>query len=245
MCEMLLTAWPEPVSIDEILPWARSLERFGLGGFGWGVAWREEGAVRHHRDPGSLTEDEAGVRGLAGVRSTHYLVHLRRPSALTTIALADTQPFVADDASFAFAHNGTFDRAEELRARSVRPLRGRADSEVGFRLFEQLRDEQGPERALGEVHQRMAGTANLCYLPASGAALAYHGAPANRMWSFNMGGARVISTGLHSADEAIFQLCFPQAAERRRLEVGQVVELGSVSSFVGADGEVRPAAARA
>lgn len=245
MCQILLAAWPEPASIDEIWPWARSLERFGLGGFGWGVAWREGDAVRHHRDPGSLAQDETGLSGLAGVRSTHYLVHLRRPSQLTTIALADTQPFVADDAGFAFAHNGRLDRAEEVRERFASRLQGRADSEVGFRLFEELRDEQGPEWALREVHRQLEGSANLCYLPGSGPALAYHGGPANPMWSFTMGEARVISTGLHSPDEAIFQFCFPKAGQRRRLEVGEVLELGSFSSFVGAGGEVASTAARA
>jgi glutamine phosphoribosylpyrophosphate amidotransferase len=231
---MLLTVWPEPVPIAEIWPWARSLERYGLGGFGWGVAWREDGAVRHHRDPGTLAEDQAGVGGLVGVRSTHYLVHLRRPSQLSTIALADTQPFLADDGSFAFAHNGRLDLAEEMRAQFAGRLQGRADSEVGFRLFQQLCQEQEPARALPEVHRQLQGTANLCYLPAAGPALAYHGAPANQMWSFSLGGALVISTGLHSADEAIFQLCFEQAAERRRLEVGEVAELGFSSSLAGA-----------
>ncbi|MHB1500537.1 MAG: class II glutamine amidotransferase [Candidatus Dormibacteria bacterium] len=226
MCELLLAVWPEPVAIEEVLPWARSLELFGLGGFGWGVAWRHAGAVRHHRHPGTLADDRDGVAGLRDVRSTHYLVHLRRPSQLTTIALADTQPFLADDASFAFAHNGRLDLAEGVRHRFPGRLQGRADSEVGFRLFEELRREAGPAQALREVHRQLGGTANLGYLPSAGAALAYAGAPANQMWKFTMGPAQVISTALHSSDQAVFEFCFPEAGERTRLGEGAVAELG-------------------
>ena len=237
MCELVLAAWPQPVSITEIWPWARAMERYGLGGFGWGVAWRDGQVVRSYRRPTTLAQDESGVRSLAQVRSTCFLVHLRRPSQLTTTSLADTQPFLAESGGFAFAHNGRLDLAEGQRERFLGRLSGRADSEVGFRLLEDLLAKDSPEWALPEVHRQLEGTANFGYLPATGAALAYHGAPANQMWGFALDGARVVTTGLHSADDAIFQLCFPEARDRRPLQVGEVVALDPGSGPAGRTSE--------
>jgi predicted glutamine amidotransferase len=56
MCELLLAVWPEPKRSDEVLAWATGLERFGVGGFGWGLAWRDGVLVRHYRNPGRLSE---------------------------------------------------------------------------------------------------------------------------------------------------------------------------------------------
>src|SRR5205809_260647 len=41
MCELLAVAWERPEPFGRILPWARGLERVGIGGYGWGVAWLE------------------------------------------------------------------------------------------------------------------------------------------------------------------------------------------------------------
>lgn len=229
MCEILLAVWPEPSPIEQVLEWSTGLERYGLGGFGWGVAWRVQGGVASYRHPGQLAADVAGRARLADIRSTHFLVHLRRPSQLTTIALADTQPFRADDGSFAFAHNGRLDRSEELREHFGPKLQGRADSEVGFRLFEELLGEGKPAgAALAAVHGRLGGTANLAYLPAEGAALVYAGAPANQVWSFGLAGAEVVSTGLHSTDEAVFEFCFPEASHRVRIGDGETVAVAEL-----------------
>ncbi|NNM96932.1 MAG: hypothetical protein HKL89_04925 [Candidatus Dormibacteraeota bacterium] len=222
MCEILLAVWPEPSPIEQVLEWGTALERYGLGGFGWGVAWRGPKGVASYRHPGQLAGDDAGRARLASIRSTHFLVHLRRPSQLTTIALADTQPFRAEDGSFAFAHNGRLDGAEGLRGRFGTKLQGRADSEVGFRLFEELLGEgQSARAALPAIHTRLGGTANLAFLPAEGAPLVYAGAPANQLWSFDLAGAEVVSTGLHSTDEAVFEFCFPGASHRARIGDGE------------------------
>ncbi|MHB8393142.1 MAG: class II glutamine amidotransferase [Candidatus Dormibacteria bacterium] len=226
MCELLLATWPQPRPINHVLEWAESLERHGLGGYGWGVAWRERGLVFSHRHPGLLRDDLTGRRGLSGVASTHFMIHLRRPSQLSTIALADTQPFLADDGSYAFEHNGRLDRSEEVRGRFEGSLHGRADSEVGFRLFGALRQAGlSAAAALAAVHQQLGGTANLCYLPSTGPALAYAGAPANQMWRFRIAGAEVISTALHSADEAVFDLCFHDAVDRKMIAEGAIEQL--------------------
>ena len=227
MCELLLAVWPEPRSSDEVLAWAAGLERFGVGGFGWGLAWRDAGLVRHYRNPGRLSDDAQGQAKLAEVHSTHFMVHLRRPSQLTTIALADTQPFLADDGSFAFEHNGRLEGAEGLRPQFAGRLNGRADSEVGFRLFEQLLEEGSePAAALRAVHEQLGGTANFGYLPAAGPAMVYSGNPANYFWRFRLAGAEVATTALHSADQAVFDFCFPDAAERSQVALGAVEALG-------------------
>ncbi|HVC39881.1 MAG TPA: class II glutamine amidotransferase [Candidatus Dormibacteraeota bacterium] len=227
MCEILAVIWPEPQPFERMLPWGLELERVGVAGFGWGLAWREGGRVRRYRDPGRLEADRAGQEALLRTSSTHFLLHLRRPSQLSTVALADTQPFVAEDGSFAFAHNGRLAGANEVRHHFPGQLEGRADSEVGFRLFESLLAAgEAPTSALISVHRQLGGTANLGYLPASGPFLVYGGNPDNRLWRFDLAGAVVASTSLHSGDEAIFSLCFPAAANRVRLAQGEVEALG-------------------
>src|SRR5690242_7353186 len=113
VCEVLAVAWREPERFDRVLPWAAELERLGVAGFGWGVAWLEDdGTVHGYRRPTNLRDDSEGRARLAGVSSNRFLVHLRRPSRLSTVQVADTQPFLADDRRFAFCHNGMLERHE-------------------------------------------------------------------------------------------------------------------------------------
>lgn len=234
MCEILIAVWPEPRPFSDVLPWGLELERTGIGGFGWGLAWRERERVRRYRSPTRLADDQAGQASLLEVCSTHFLLHLRRPSQLSTVSLADTQPFVAEDGSFAFAHNGRLEGASRLRERFAGSLAGQADSEVGFRLFEALlADGLEPGAALPEVHRQLGGTANLAYLPAVGAPLFYGGNSGNDGWRFGMGEAQLVSTALHSADEAIFSLCFPEASGQVRLTPTEVVALDAVPARPG------------
>jgi len=60
VCELLLAVWPEPRPSDEVLAWADGLERYGVGGFGWGMAWRDRDLVRSYRNPGRLSDDAIG-----------------------------------------------------------------------------------------------------------------------------------------------------------------------------------------
>lgn len=227
MCEILLAVWPEPQPFARVLPWGLELERFGVAGFGWGAAWREGGRVRCHRDLGRLADDHDGQARLRRVQSTHFLLHLRRPSRLSTVALADTHPFLPEDGSFAFCHNGRLEGASSIRQRFQSKLHGRADSEVGFRLFEsRLAAGSEPAEALALIHDEMGGTANLVYLPARGPALVYAGNKDNAFWRFRLDGAEVASTALHSADESVFSLCFPSATERGQVAAKSVAQLG-------------------
>jgi len=70
---------------------------------------------------------------------SRILVHLRRPSKLSTIGLADTQPFDDPAGRYAFSHNGDFERHTDLRAgfRADGRIHGRADTEVGARWLDE------------------------------------------------------------------------------------------------------------
>ena len=226
MCELLAVAWPRPEPLGRIFPWAVELERLGIAGFGWGVAWLDGGRVKGYRNAGRLADDRDGRDRLANVHSRYALVHLRRPSKLSTIEIEDTQPFVSDDGSFGFCHNGMFEHHHELRPRFVERLCGRADSEVGYCLFESLLSEgHRPSAALSDVHRQLCGLANLAYRGQDGQLLLYGGHPDNTLWSFRVDEAEMASTGLHSADLSVFDLIFPAAVDRRPVG-GTVVHLG-------------------
>ena len=224
MCEILAVRWPEPTSIGSVLPWAEKVEYYGLANFGWGVAWLEGGEVRRYRNQGRLSEDRDGVRELAGVVSTHFLVHFRRPNRLSTVQLADTQPFLAQGGRFAFCHNGSFTREPEFRGQFEGRLKGKADSEVGFHLFEQILDTGvGAEQALAGTHQQLHGNANLGYLGSDGELVVFNAYPTNRFHRFRVDGAEVAATELHSPDDSLFRLVFPEASNRQVISGSEVL----------------------
>ncbi|HUY98468.1 MAG TPA: hypothetical protein VMW47_12780 [Verrucomicrobiae bacterium] len=220
MCEILAVAFPTPQPFARVRRGALALERLGIAGFGWGVAWVRHGEIAGHRDPGRL-EDDRPRGGLDQVHSNRFLVHRRRPSQLTTVGLADSQPFVDAPGSLAFAHNGRFDLADQMRPLVAGQLAGKADSEVGFRLFERLRGEPvAAATALAETHRRLGGSANLACLAGDGDLLVYAGNPGNALWQFRLEDATVASTALHSADAALISRCLPAARAASRVGQG-------------------------
>jgi predicted glutamine amidotransferase len=226
MCEILAVQWPSPRPFRDLLPWAARIEHYGIGSFGWGFAWLDRGLVGCHRFPGRMSEDPAIDTDLVAVRSTHFLVHFRRPNKLSTVQLADTHPFSDEACQFAFCHNGSFDREPEFRPRYASRLRGKADSEVGFRMLEDLLAEGRTSRdALSELHSLLGGRANLGLLSGRGELLVFNKYPQNQMWRFRTGGAEVASTALHSADESLFTLVFPQSTDRRAVDGVEAVSM--------------------
>src|SRR2546430_15427248 len=116
MCEVLAVAWPKPEPFGRVLPWALELERLGVAGFGWGVAWLDgDGIVRVHKHAGELADDPAGQAAVRDAASERFLFHLPRPSRLATAQLSDTQPIVLDAGGFAFAHNPLLSGLPEAR----------------------------------------------------------------------------------------------------------------------------------
>jgi Glutamine amidotransferases class-II len=219
MCEILAVRFPEPRPFAAIVSWAKAMEHYGSARFGWGVAWLEEDAaaprIRAHVGTGQLADDEAVAGGLDGVRSSHFLVHLRRPTMLSTITRADTQPFITEKNDLAFCHNGLFKERDAFRPAYAGRLKGSSDSHIGFRMLQDIMAEgAAPCAALGLVHAKLGGNANLATLDAGGVVALYSKHETNRFWKFRVGDAQVGATGLHSADDSVFTLIFPQAAGR-------------------------------
>jgi predicted glutamine amidotransferase len=228
MCEILAVAWPEPRPFADIAGWARAMEHYGSARFGWGVAWLDESAagprVCAHLSTGQMAADEAVAGDLGAVRSSRFLVHLRRPTMLSTIQMADTQPFTDGNNDLAFCHNGVFKEYRTLRHLYAGRLKGDSDSHIGFCMVQDARaDGAAISDALAAAHAKLGGNANLATLDARGAVALYSKHETNRFWTFRVGDARVAATGLHSADESLFALVFPQAGGRSLVDEGVVL----------------------
>lgn len=230
MCEMLVAAFDEPRPFAQVAPVASGLEKLGVAGFGWGVAWLEEpegaeAAIQVVRGLGRYDEEGQRDVGLMERESRRFMVHLRRPSQLSTVQMADTQPFL-DGTQCAWCHNGYLDRAEELRGRYEGRLHGRADSEVGWEFFLDRRSEGVPPvDALRAVDDAFGGKVNLAYLGSDGELAVYSRNETNRMWSFRLDGALFAATDLHSADSSLFDLVVPKATDRVLLDPGTALVL--------------------
>jgi predicted glutamine amidotransferase len=230
MCEMLVATFEEPRPFSEVAPLASGLEQLGVAGFGWGVAWLEEDAeggraVRVVRGLGTYRDEGHRSYALMEQASRRFMVHLRRPSRLSTVQAADTQPFLDGDRS-AWCHNGYLERAEELRVRFEGRLAGLADSEVGWQFFlDRLHDGDDPLDALRAVDEAFGGRVNLAYLAADGELCVYSRNDTNRMWTFRLDDAVMAATDLHSADSSLFDLVVPRATDRHLLDPGSSLRL--------------------
>ena len=229
MCEHIAARATEPFTLADLWPLAEGLERFGLGGWGWGVAWTTAaGRLSAHRDARAFRDDPATAE-LAHVETTSALVHLRRPSRLGTVGLADTQPFLDPAGRFAFSHNGDLREYHALRRHYIAAgrIEGRADSEVGQRWLEDhWADHEDATLALATMHDRFEGQANLMALGADGAAHVYAGNTENPVFTFRLGAIGLASTGLYSLDRSFFRLVAPTARQRRVVHPGHGVTLG-------------------
>lgn len=237
MCEMIAfqeTTHGGSFALSEVLPVAAQIERLGIAGFGWGVAWHDPttGQVQCYRSPAALRDDpEAFVPRLANTRADAALVHLRRPNQLSTVGLADTQPFYSQRHSCAFAHNGDFAHHERLRPHYLEQslLHGKADSEVGFRLFEdeldQTKGERRAEQALRRVYSTLEGRANLLALMPDGSLTAYAHYEDNWMFTCQTRSLKVVVTALYSWDQSVFELVLRDAQQIRQMESGEAITL--------------------
>jgi len=199
-----------------------------MAGFGWGAAWlAADGVLASHRDIRAFRDDPSAT-DVGAVETTSVLVHLRRPSKLSTLQLADTQPFVDPRARFAFSHNGDFREIRQARRRIqvAGRIAGRADTEVGERWLEDAWDDcPSPADALRALHATFGGNANLAVIAADGAVVHYAGNTENPVFSFRLGSIGIVSTALYSIDRSLFQLAAPDATERRLVRPGGAVAL--------------------
>jgi glutamine phosphoribosylpyrophosphate amidotransferase len=228
MCEHYVARAAEPFHLVDLWPFTERLERFGIAGFGWGAAWVEPGGrLGSYRDVRAFRDDESGRRIVGDVISSAVLVHLRRPSKLSTLGPADTQPFDDPAGRFAFSHNGDLRDVHEWRRgyQAAGRICGRADTEVGQRWLE---DEWGTATSaalLARLHETMGGQANLAALEPSGRAVAYAGNTENPVFTFRLGRIAVAATGIYSLDRSLFRYVAPEATERRLVRVGRAVTL--------------------
>ena len=184
MCEQFVARAAEPFRLDELWPFAERLERYGHRRLRLG---RRPGccpaAASRATAPSRAFRDDPAATGLGAIETTSVLVHLRRPSRLSTLQPPDTQPFDDPAGRFAFSHNGDLRdyRAARERYRAQGRIHGRADSEVGERWLEdawppmrRCRRPVDPSR-LGALHDAFGGEANLAVLTRSGAAAPLRG----------------------------------------------------------------------
>jgi glutamine phosphoribosylpyrophosphate amidotransferase len=222
MCEHFVARADEPFRIDALWPFTERLERFGIAGFGWGAAWlTAAGRIDSHRDMRAF-RDDPGRESVGAKETMSLLVHLRRPSRLSTLTLADTQPFVDPDGRFAFSHNGDLRhfRSWRQRYRDQGRIHGRADTEVGQRWLEDNWSATAGSAApvaqlLGALHDCFGGQANLAVLSADGSAHHYAGNGENPVFAFRLGSIRLASTGIYSLDRSLFRYVAAGATDRR------------------------------
>ena len=230
MCEHYVARATEPFRLDELWPFTERLERYGIAGFGWGASWvGDDGRLHTHHDLRAFRDDHVGREGVGAVETTAVLVHLRRPSKLSTLTLPDTQPFLDPAGRYAFSHNGDLRDVRELRDayRAQGRIHGRADTEVGARWLE---DAWNPTRRAGDLlvslHERFGGLANLAVLTPAGDAHHYFGNDENPVFTFRLGRIGVASTGIYSIDRSLFQFVAPGATERHVVAKRTTVCLG-------------------
>jgi hypothetical protein len=234
MCEQFVARAAEPFRLDELWPFAEKLETFGIAGFGWGVAWTEPGgALGCHRDVRAFRDDPAR-EAIGAIEASSVLLHLRRPSRLSTLDLPDTQPFADPGARFAFSHNGDLRdwRPARARYRAEGRIHGRADSEVGQRWLEDRWDGHG-DGLLAELHATFGGHANLATLAADGTPRHYAGNDENPVFTFRLGRVGIASTAIYSVDRSLFRFAARGATNRRLVRLQTTVTLDR-------DGEARP-----
>ena len=238
MCEHFIARAAEPFRLDQLWPFSERLERFGIAGFGWGASWlTADGGLRSYRDVRAF-RDDPGRADVGVIETTAALIHLRRPSRLSTLTLPDTQPFDDPAGRFSFSHNGDLRDYRVLRAtyRAQGRIHGRADSEVGARWLEDAWREGEPvAHLLGALHDRFGGHANLAVLAVDGTPHHYAGNGENPVFAFRLGRIGIASTGIYSMDRSLFRFVAPGATERRLVALHQTVSLGH-------DGRVLPEA---
>ena len=228
MCEQFIARSSEPFRLDALWPFTERLERFGIAGFGWGAAWvGRDGGLESYRDLRAFRDDPG--RDLVGAtETTAVLVHLRRPSKLSTLTLPDTQPFDDPAGRYAFSHNGDLRDYRTLRARyrADGRIHGRADTEVAARWLEDTWQTDAPAGSvLTALHERFGGQANLAVLAADGTAHHYAGNTENPLFAFGQGRIGIASTGIYSLDRSLFRLVAPGATSRRLVRAGSIIEL--------------------
>jgi Glutamine amidotransferase domain len=227
MCEQYVARAETPFRLDELWDFTARLEAYGSASFGWGASWLGgDGRLHSYRDTGAFRDDPRRV-AVGKETTTALLVHLRRPSKLSTIGLADTQPFDDPAGRFAFSHNGELELVQGWRARFREQgrLLGRADTEIGARWLEDAWRDDAVPSLLERLHETFGGLANMAVLTPGGEAYHYAGNRDNPVFTFRLGSAWVASTGLYSIDRSLFRFAATGATDRHLVRLRTTVTL--------------------
>ena len=166
-----------------------------------------------HRDTRAFRDDPGDGRGRCG-KTTSVLVHLRRPSRLSTLDLADTQPFVDPAGRFASATTATsVTRPPGRRTAGPGRIHGRADTEVGARWLEDAWRDDAPGAHLRPPCTSDSGARRTCVLAADGTPYAYAGNSENPVFTFELDGIGIATTGIYSTDRSVFRYAASGATE--------------------------------
>lgn len=229
MCELFTVKSDEDIPIEWIFHYAKLLEEYGIAGFGWGIAWKSEdenGQIRRYRAIEGVRNDILAPQTLKGIEAKEYLVHLRRPSLMKSMAFNNSQPYLNEEQSLAFAHNGYFKNHDQYRSFYANDLKGTSDSEVGYQYYlMKLNEQKDPTISLELTHQTLEGNANLIAFQKDEGTHLYAGNNDNRMYIFNFEGIRCASTSLHSQDDFLFQAIFPTATNKQQIPLFTGCEL--------------------
>lgn len=235
MCEQFIARAAAPFRLDALWPFAERLERFGIAGFGWGAAWLSApGSLASYRDLRAFRNDP-GAKAIGEIETTAAIVHLRRPSKLSTLTMPDTQPFDDPGGRYSFSHNGDLREYRALRAqyRAAGRIHGRADTEVAARWLEDAwRPDCPVPQLLSDVHRQFGGQANLAVLAADGTPSHYAGNTENPLFAFRLGRIGIVATGIYSLDRSLFRFVAGGATERRLARVGTTVTLDARGSAI-------------
>lgn len=229
MCEQFVARAAEPFRLDELWELSERMERFGIAGFGWGAGWvGADGRLHAHRSTDAFRDDPAREL-LAGIETTAAVVHLRRPSKLSTLQLPDAQPFFDPAGRFVFSHNGDLREIRQDRARyqAQGRIHGRADTEVGMRWLEDHWTDGSAPIVIARLHDRFGGQANIATLEPDGTVCHYAGNTENPVFTFRLGRIGIAATGLYSLDRSLFTFAVPDATERRLVRAGRTVGLAA------------------
>lgn len=228
MCEQYVARAAEPFRLDDLWPFTERLERYGIAGFGWGVTWlRGDGGLETYRHTSPFRDDPARER-VGAVETTSALVHLRRPSRLSTLTMPDAQPFDDPAGRFAFSHNGDLRDYRPARDRYRRQgrIHGRADSEVGQRWLEDAwSDDEPVGHLLAALHDGFGGEANLAVLTRHGTPHHYAGNPENLVFTFRLGRIGLASTAIYSIDRSVFRYAAKGATDRALMRLHSTIAL--------------------
>jgi predicted glutamine amidotransferase len=226
VCEMLAVAAPTPMAIEDILEWGRLLDEYGLAGYGWGLVWADGTQLYRYRSVEGIRRDITAPRALRHLTVQRAIVHLRRPSLMTTIGHVNVQPYLTPDNAWAFSHNGYLKRYHDYRADYAAHLEGTSDSEVGFHYWlDQRARGLSLQDSLTATHRTLQGQANFMVLGRDGTLAVYAGNEENDVYTFRLGAISLATTALHSFDRFVFDTIFPGAQDIQRLDRGTCWEL--------------------